>query len=193
MSFLEAIRKGNLQTKFYQASTSELYGKVREIPQTEKTPFYPRSPYAVAKLYAYWIIINYREAYDLFACNGILFNHESPRRGETFVTRKITRAATKIKKGLQSNLLVGNLDSKRDWGYAPEYCEGMWLMLQKDKPDDFILATGKQLSVRKFIELSFKEVGISIDWDGSEENEFGLDNNTGKTIVLINPRYSRVK
>jgi len=193
LSFLEAIRKGNLQTKFYQASTSELYGKVREIPQTEKTPFYPRSPYAVAKLYAYWIIINYREAYDLFACNGILFNHESPRRGETFVTRKITRAATKIKKGLQSNLLVGNLDSKRDWGYAPEYCEGMWLMLQKDKPDDFILATGKQLSVRKFIELSFKEVGISIDWDGSEENEFGLDNNTGKTIVLINPRYSRVK
>ena len=151
LRFLDAIRETHLNTKFYQASTSELYGKVQEIPQTEKTPFYPRSPYGVAKLYGYWIIVNYREAYNLFACNGILFNHESPRRGETFVTRKITRAAARIKEGIQDALYLGNLEAKRDWGFAPEYCEGMWLMLQQDKPTDYVLATGKNYTHRIFI------------------------------------------
>ena len=191
LRFLEAIRETRIDTKFYQASTSELFGKVQEVPQTEKTPFYPRSPYGVAKLYGYWIIVNYREAYELFACNGILFNHESPKRGETFVTRKITRAAARIKEGLQDKLILGNLNAKRDWGYAPEYCEGMWRILQQDKPDDFILATGKQHSVKEFVELSFQEVDIQIDWQGEGENEVGIDSATGKEIVSIHPKYYR--
>ena len=191
LRFLEAIRETHINTKFYQASTSELFGKVQEMPQKETTPFYPRSPYGVAKLYGYWIIVNYREAYDLFACNGILFNHESPRRGETFVTRKITRAASRIKEGLQEKLFLGNMDSLRDWGYAPEYCEGMWRILQQDQPEDFVLATGVQHSVREFVELSFKELDISIDWKGEKENEIGIDNATGKTIVEIDPKYYR--
>ena len=191
LRFLDAIRETRLETKFYQASTSELFGKVQEVPQNEKTSFYPRSPYGVAKLYGYWIIVNYREAYDLFACNGILFNHESPRRGETFVTRKITRAASRIKEGLQDTLLLGNLNAKRDWGYAPEYCEGMWRILQQDKPEDFVLATGEQHSVREFVECSFKELDIHIDWQGEDENETGIDGATGETIVGINPKYYR--
>ena len=191
LRFLDAIRETRLETKFYQASTSELFGKVQEVPQNEKTSFYPRSPYGVAKLYGYWIIVNYREAYDLFACNGILFNHESPRRGETFVTRKITRAASRIKEGLQDTLFLGNLNAKRDWGYAPEYCEGMWRILQQDKPEDFVLATGEQHSVREFVECSFKELDIHIDWQGEDENETGIDGATGETIVGINPKYYR--
>jgi GDPmannose 4,6-dehydratase len=191
LRFLDAIRETHLKTKFYQASTSELFGKVQEVPQKETTPFYPRSPYGVAKLYGYWIIVNYREAYDLFACNGILFNHESPRRGETFVTRKITRAVARIKEGLQDTLLLGNLNAKRDWGYAPEYCEGMWKILQQDKPEDFVLATGEQHSVREFTEISFNELDIQIDWQGEGENEVGMDGATGKTIVEINPKYYR--
>ena len=191
LRFLDAIRETRLETKFYQASTSELFGKVQETPQKETTPFYPRSPYGVAKLYAYWIIVNYRESYDLFACNGILFNHESPRRGETFVTRKITRAAARIKEGLQDTLLLGNLNAKRDWGYAPEYCEGMWRMLQKDIPEDFVLATGEQHSVREFVELSFKELGIQIVWQGKGVDEIGINQTTGKTIVGINSKYYR--
>lgn len=175
LRFLDAIREVGLrQVKFYQASTSELYGKVQEVPQTEKTPFYPRSPYGVAKLYGYWIIVNYREAYNIFACNGILFNHESPRRGETFVTRKITRAVSRIAAGLQSTLSLGNLDAKRDWGFAPEYCEGMWKILQHDKAEDFVLATGETHTVREFTELTFKEIGIELDWTGNEENEKGV-------------------
>ena len=185
LRFLDAIRETHLNTKFYQASTSELFGKVQQIPQTEKTPFYPRSPYGVAKLYGYWIIVNYREAYDLFACNGILFNHESPRRGETFVTRKITRAAARIKEGIQDTLYLGNLDAKRDWGYAPEYCEGMWLMLQQDKPIDYVLATGKNHTIRKFCKLAFKELNIQIEWQGKEEGEIGVDAKTGKQIIVI--------
>lgn len=193
LRMLEAIRILKLQkkTKFYQASTSELYGKVMEIPQNEETPFYPRSPYGVAKLYAYWIIKNYREAYNLFACNGILFNHESPVRGETFVTRKITRAAAKIKLGLQEKLFVGNLDSKRDWGHAKDYVEGMWLMLQQKKADDFVLATGKTTPVREFIEMAFAETGIKITWKGKGVKEKGINSKTGKTIVEIDPKYFR--
>lgn len=175
LRFLDSIREVGLKkVKFYQASTSELYGKVQEVPQSEKTPFYPRSPYGVAKLYGYWIIINYREAYSLFACNGILFNHESPRRGETFVTRKITRAAASIAAGLQKTLALGNLDAKRDWGYAPEYCEGMWMILQHSKPEDFVLATGETHTVREFVERTFDEIGIEIEWKGKRENEKGI-------------------
>ena len=191
LRFLDAIRETNIDTKFYQASTSELYGKVREIPQNENTPFYPRSPYGVAKLYGYWIIINYREAYNIFACNGILFNHESPRRGETFVTRKITLGAVRIKQGLQEKLLLGNLDSKRDWGYAPEYVEGMWKMLQLEKADDFVLATGEQHSVREFIELTFRELNIEIKWEGDGVNEKGINKKTNQIIIEINPKYFR--
>ena len=191
LRFLDAIRETRLETKFYQASTSELFGKVQEVPQKETTPFYPRSPYAVAKLYGYWIIVNYREAYNLFACNGILFNHESSRRGETFVTRKITRAASRIKEGLQEKLYLGNLNSLRDWGYAPEYCEGMWRMLQQDTPEDFVLATGEQHSVREFVECSFKELGITIDWNGKNENEVGINTETGKTIIEVDSKYYR--
>ncbi len=191
LRFLDAIREIGLETRFYQASTSELYGKVQEIPQNEKTPFYPRSPYGVAKLYAHWIIINYREAYGLFACNGLLFNHESPRRGETFVTRKITRAVARIKCGFQEQIRLGNLGVKRDWGYAPEYVEGMWLMLQQDKPDDYVMATGENHTVREFAELAFREIGVEIEWVGSDENEKGIDKSTGKTRVVVDPSYYR--
>ncbi len=191
LRFLDAIRETNINTKFYQASTSELYGKVQETPQNENTPFYPRSPYGVAKLYGYWIIVNYREAYNLFACNGILFNHESERRGETFVTRKITRAASRIKEGLQEKLFIGNLDAKRDWGYAPEYVEGMWLMLQHDQPEDFVLSTGETHSVREFIELAFQELNIKLAWNGKDENEIGIDEITGKTLVEVDKKYFR--
>ena len=191
LRFLDAIRETHLDTKFYQASTSELYGKVQEIPQTENTPFYPRSPYAVAKLYGYWIIVNYREAYNLFACNGILFNHESPRRGETFVTRKITHAAARIKEGLQDVLYLGNLDAKRDWGYAPEYCEGMWRILQQDKPKDYVLATGENHTIREFAELTFKELDIYIEWQNRGDNEIGIDAQTGNKIIGIDEKYYR--
>ncbi|WMW24304.1 GDP-mannose 4,6-dehydratase [Methanolobus sediminis] len=193
LRLLEAIRILGLEkkTKFYQASTSELYGKVQEIPQSETTPFYPRSPYAAAKLYAYWITINYREAYGMFACNGILFNHESPIRGETFVTKKITMAVANIKKGLQEKLYLGNLDAKRDWGFAGDYVEAMWLMLQQDEPDDYVIATGKTHSVREFVELAFGEVGIEIEWKGKGVDEVGLDAATGETMVEIDPRYYR--
>lgn len=193
LRLLEAIRILGLEkkTKFYQASTSELYGKVQEIPQKETTPFYPRSPYAVAKLYAYWITVNYREAYRIFACNGILFNHESPIRGETFVTRKITMAATKIKHGLQEKLYLGNLDAKRDWGFAKDYVEAMWLILQQDYPEDYVIATGETHSVRKFTELAFKEVGFDILWKNKGTEEVGIDQNTGKVLIVIDPRYYR--
>lgn len=189
--FLDAIRETGVKTKFYQASTSELYGKVQEIPQTENTPFYPRSPYAVAKLYAYWIVKNYREAYNLFACNGILFNHESERRGKTFVTRKITVGVSKIILGLEKEISFGNLDAKRDWGYAPEYCEGMWKILQYDKPDDFVLATGETHTVREFIEKSFNYFNEEIIWKGKGVDEVGVLKSTNKTVIKINPRYFR--
>jgi GDPmannose 4,6-dehydratase len=210
LRFLDAIREVGLrQVRFYQASTSELFGKVQETPQSETTPFYPRSPYGVAKLYGYWIIVNYREAYNIFASNGILFNHESPRRGETFVTRKITREAARIVTGKLDKLSLGNLDSKRDWGFAPEYCEGMWRILQHDKADDFVLATGETHSVRKFIELTFKHLGIEIEWKGKNEQEKGIisridrEKSIGKfqsistqvkqgdEIIEINPTYYR--
>ncbi len=175
LRFLDAIREVGLkQVKFYQASTSELFGKVQEVPQSEKTPFYPRSPYGVAKLYGYWIIVNYREAYNIFASNGILFNHESPRRGETFVTRKITRAASRIAAGLQKKLLLGNMDAKRDWGFAPEYCEGMWRILQHKSADDFVLATGETHTVREFAERTFAELGIELEWKDKGKNEKGI-------------------
>jgi GDPmannose 4,6-dehydratase len=191
LRFLDAIKETGIKTRFYQASTSELYGLVQEVPQKETTPFYPRSPYAVAKLYAYWIIINYREAYNIFACNGILFNHESPRRGETFVTRKITRAVAKIKAGKQDKLFLGNLDSKRDWGYAPEYVDAMWRMLQLDKPDDFVIATNEMHTVREFTEIAFAELGINIEWSGKGIDEKGIDKQTGKIIVEIDREYFR--
>jgi len=191
LRFLDAIRETGLKTRFYQASTSELYGKVQEIPQTEKTPFYPRSPYAAAKLYAFWIVINYREAYNVFACNGILFNHESERRGRTFVTRKITVAASKIMLGQQEKMALGNIDSKRDWGYAPEYVEGMWRILQADKPDDFVLATNETHSIREFVEETFKILGEEIIWRGSGLEEKGILKSSGKEVVTIDPRYFR--
>ncbi len=220
LRFLDAIREVGIgrQTKFYQASTSELYGKVQEVPQDENTPFYPRSPYGVAKLYGFWIVKNYREAYGLFASNGILFNHESPRRGETFVTRKVTTGVVKLVLGLQDKLVLGNLDSKRDWGYAPEYCEGMWRILQHDFADDFVLATGKTHTIREFVELSFAELGITIEWQGEGVNEKGvitkidlrklsellLESNhlinelnrsmltVGTVVVTISPKYFRL-
>jgi GDPmannose 4,6-dehydratase len=191
LRLLDAIREVGIKTKFYQASTSELYGKVTEIPQTETTPFYPRSPYGVAKLYAFWMVKNYREAYHLFACNGILFNHESPRRGETFVTRKITRAVARIHAGLQDKLFLGNLNAKRDWGYAPDYIEGMWLMLQQNQPDDYILATGEAHSVREFTDLAFREVGVELVWEGEHENEIGRDKSSGRILVEIDSNYYR--
>ena len=191
LRFLDAIRETGVKTKFYQASTSELYGKAQQIPQNEKTPFYPRSPYGVAKLYGFWIIINYREAYNIFACNGILFNHESPRRGETFVTRKITRAAARIKLGMEQKLSLGNLNAKRDWGYAPEYVDGMWRMLQLSAPEDFVLATGETHTVREFVELSFRELDMELEWTGTAENEKGLDRKTKKVLVDVDPRYYR--
>lgn len=193
LRLLEAIRILGMEkkTKFYQASTSELYGEVQEIPQTEKTPFYPRSPYAVAKMYAYWIVVNYREAYGIYACNGILFNHESPYRGETFVTRKITRAIARIKLQLQDCLYLGNLDAKRDWGHARDYVKMQWMMLQQDTPDDFVIATGVQYSVRDFVNAAAKELGMSIRWEGSGVDEKGYCEETGKCIVGVDPRYFR--
>lgn len=193
LRILEAIRILGLEkkTRFYQASTSELYGLVQEIPQKETTPFYPRSPYGVAKLYGFWITKNYRESYGMYACNGILFNHESPIRGETFVTRKITRAVAKISLGMQEKLYMGNIDAERDWGHAQDYVEGMWLMLQQNQPDDFVLATGIKITVRKFIEMAFGEVGISIEWKGKDAEEKGYDKKTGKVIVEIDPKYYR--
>jgi GDPmannose 4,6-dehydratase len=193
LRFLEAIRILRLENsvRFYQASTSELYGKVQETPQKETTPFYPRSPYGVAKLYAYWITVNYREAYGMHASNGILFNHESPIRGETFVTRKITRAVARISAGLQSALYLGNLDAKRDWGHARDYVEGMWKIVQNDQPDDFVLATGETHSVREFVELAFAEVGTTIAWKGTGADEVGCDAKNGNALVRIDPRYFR--
>ncbi|XP_075228743.1 GDP-mannose 4,6 dehydratase [Lycorma delicatula] len=193
LRILDAIRTCNLENsvKFYQASTSELYGEVQETPQKETTPFYPRSPYACAKLYAYWITVNYREAYNMFACNGILFNHESPRRGENFVTRKITRSVAKIMLGLLDCLELGNLDSKRDWGHAKDYVEAMWLMLQQPTPEDYVIATGELHSVREFVEMAFKYVGRNILWEGSGINEIGKEEDTGIVRVRVNPKYFR--
>jgi len=191
LRFLDAIKDTGIQSKFYQASTSELFGKVQEVPQSENTPFYPRSPYGVAKLYAYWVIVNYREAYNLFASNGILFNHESPRRGETFVTRKITRAAARIKYGIQDIVTLGNLNAKRDWGYAPEYVNGMWQMMQLDTADDFVLATGETHTIREFADIVFEELDMKLEWQGEGVNEKGIDHKTGKTLVSIDTRYFR--
>ncbi|MBE0644933.1 MAG: GDP-mannose 4,6-dehydratase [Bacteroidetes bacterium] len=191
LRFLDAIKETGVKTRFYQASTSELYGKVQEIPQSEITPFYPRSPYAVAKIYGYWIVVNYREAYGIFASNGILFNHESPRRGETFVTRKITRAAARIREGKQDKVTLGNMDAKRDWGYAPEFVEAMWRMLQQDAPDDYVVATGETHTVREFTDIAFREVGIELRWEGEAENEKGIDVESGKVLVEVSPRYYR--
>jgi GDPmannose 4,6-dehydratase len=193
LRLLEAMRILGLKdrTRFYQASTSELYGKVQETPQRETTPFYPRSPYAAAKLYAYWIVVNYREAYGFYACNGILFNHEGPTRGETFVTRKITRAVAAIQLGRQKRLYIGNVDAKRDWGHARDYVEGMWRILQQPEPEDFVLATGETHSVREFVELAFAEVGRRIEWRGKGANEQGVDAKTGEVLVAIDPRYFR--
>ena len=189
--FLDAIRETGIKPRFYQASTSELFGKAQEVPQNEKTPFYPRSPYGVAKLYGYWIIINYREAYNLYACNGILFNHESPRRGETFVTRKITRAAAKITLGIDQKLSLGNLNAKRDWGYAPEYVDGMWRMLQLKAPEDFVLATGETHTVRQFVEVAFRELEMDLVWKGKGAAEKGIDKRTKKVLVEVDPRHYR--
>jgi len=193
LRLLEAIRILGLEkkTRFYQASTSELYGKVQETPQSETTPFYPRSPYAAAKIYAYWIVVNYREAYGMHASNGILFNHESPLRGETFVTRKITRAAAAIYLGIQDKLYLGNLDAKRDWGHAKEYVRGMWMMLQKDEPDDFVLATGKTTTVREFVDWAFAEIGIELDWKGIGADEKGYDSASGRCLIEVDQRYFR--
>lgn len=191
LRFLDAIRETGVKTRFYQASTSELFGKAREVPQSEVTPFYPRSPYGVAKLYGYWIVINYREAYNLYACNGILFNHESPRRGEGFVTRKVTLAAARIKLGLQKSVALGNLNAKRDWGYAPEYCDGMWRMLQQETPEDFVLATGKTHTVREFTDLAFKILDMPLEWEGTGPAERGIDRKTDTVLVEIDPRYYR--
>lgn len=193
LRILEAIRILGLEkkTRFYQASTSELYGKVQEIPQSEKTPFYPRSPYGVAKLYAFWIVKNYREAYSMYACNGILFNHESPLRGETFVTRKITRAAARIKLEMQECMYLGNLDAKRDWGHAKDYVEGMWRMLQQDIADDYVLATGETIEVREFVSKAFKELEIEVEWKGEGVNEVGINKANGQEIVRVDPKYFR--
>jgi GDPmannose 4,6-dehydratase len=192
LRILEAIRSLGLEkkTRFYQASTSELFGKVQEVPQTEKTPFYPRSPYAVAKMYAYWITVNYREAYGIYACNGILFNHESPLRGETFVTRKITRALARISLGTQDCLYLGNMDAKRDWGHAKDYVRMQWLMLQQEEADDFVIATGEQYSVREFVEIGCKKLGMSVTWQGAGVDEKGYDAN-GQCIVAVDPQYFR--
>lgn len=193
LRLLEAIRINGLEkkTKFYQASTSELFGLIQEPVQSEKTPFYPRSPYGVAKMYSYWIVVNYRESFGMFACNGILFNHESPRRGETFVTRKITMAASRISLGMQEKLSLGNLNAKRDWGHAKDYVEGMWRILQNDKPEDFVLATGTTTSIRDFVTMTFKELGIEIEWRGTGVDEKGVNKATGKVVVDVNPAYFR--
>lgn len=192
LRLLDAIKENKLNCKFYQASTSELFGGLPgTAPQSEKTPFYPKSPYGVAKLYSYWITVNYRESYNIFACNGVLFNHESPRRGETFVTRKITIAVAKIMAGLQEKLSLGNLNAKRDWGFAGDYVEGMWRILQQEKPSDYVLSTNETHTVREFVELAFAEVGVEIEWTGEGVNEKGIDKKTGKVLVDINPRYFR--
>jgi GDPmannose 4,6-dehydratase len=191
LNLLEAIRIVNPKIKFYQASTSELFGKVQETPQTEKTPFYPRSPYGVSKLFAHWSTVNYRESYDIFACSGILFNHESPLRGKEFVTRKITDAVAKIHLGKQKNLELGNMDAKRDWGYAKEYVEGMYLMMQNPTPDTFVLATNKAQSVRNFTEMAFKAIGVEIEWQGIQAKEIGINKRTGKPVVRVNPKFYR--
>ena len=193
LRILEAIKLLGMveKTKFYQASTSELYGIAQEVPQNENTPFYPRSPYAVAKLYGYWITVNYREAYNMYACNGILFNHESPVRGETFVTRKITRAAVRISMGTQEQIYLGNLDAKRDWGHAGDFVDGMWRMLQQEKPEDFVLATGVTTTIREFAERAFAEVGITLGWSGRGVDEVGRDTKTGNTVVSVDPTYFR--
>ena len=191
LRILETLRTLKPDTKLYQASTSEMFGKVQEIPQKETTPFYPRSPYGVAKLFGYWIVINYRESYNMFACSGILFNHESPLRGYEFITRKITRGIAAIKQGLQDKIVLGNLDPKRDWGYAPEYVEAMWMMLQQNKPDDYVIATGETHSVREFVELAFKCVDINIAWQGKGISEKGLDKKTGKTLIEVSAEFFR--
>ena len=192
LRILDAIRESGVKTKFYQASTSELFGGLPETaPQSEKTPFYPKSPYGVAKLYSYWITVNYRESYDIFACNGMLFNHESPRRGETFVTRKITRAVAAIHLGMQDKLYLGNLDAKRDWGHAKDYVEGMWRILQQDKPQDYVLSMNETHTVREFVELAFAELGYDIVWEGTGVDEKGIDKNTGRVLVEVDPRYFR--
>ena len=192
LRILDAIRETGIKTKFYQASTSELFGGLPETaPQSEKTPFYPKSPYGVAKLYSYWITVNYRESYDIFACNGILFNHESPRRGETFVTRKITRAAAAIHLGQQDKLYLGNLDAKRDWGHAKDYVEGMWRMLQQDTPQDYVLSMNETHTVREFVELAFAELGYEIEWQGEGVDEKGIDKATGRVLIEVDPRYFR--
>jgi GDPmannose 4,6-dehydratase len=188
---LEAVRELQLRPRIYQASSSEMFGLVAETPQTERTPFHPRSPYGVAKVYAYWLTVNYREAYDLFAVNGILFNHESPRRGETFVSRKITRAAGRIRHGLQERLYLGNLDAQRDWGYAKDYVDAMWRMLQCDEPEDFVIATGETHSVREFCERTFERVGLPLEWSGAGDAEKGIDRATGRVVIEIDPRYFR--
>jgi len=191
LRILEAIRAINPKIKFYQASSSEMFGRVEEVPQNEKTPFYPRSPYAASKLFAHWITVNYRESYNIFACSGILFNHESPLRGHEFVTRKITNSVARIKLGFQDELRLGNLDSKRDWGYAPEYVEAMWLMLQQNEPDDYIIATGETHSVREFVEVAFEQIGIKIKWQGEGVEEVGVDKNNGEVLVKIDPQFFR--
>lgn len=192
LRILDAIRESGVKTKFYQASTSELFGGLPDTaPQSEKTPFYPKSPYGVAKLYSYWITVNYRESYDIFACNGILFNHESPRRGETFVTRKITRAAAAIHLGMQDKLYLGNLDAKRDWGHAKDYVEGMWRILQQDKPQDYVLSMNETHTVREFVELAFAELGYELEWQGEGVDEKGIDKKSGKVLVEVDPRYFR--
>jgi len=191
LNILDAVKAYAPNAKFYQASTSELFGKVQEVPQKETTPFYPRSPYGVAKLFGYWMIKNYREAYGMFACNGILFNHESERRGETFLTRKVVLELIRVKFGEIEKMTIGNLDARRDWGYAKEYCEAMWLMLQQDKPEDFVIATGKTYSVRDFIEKVAIKLGFNLYWEGGGVDEVGIDKNTGKTIISINPRFFR--
>ena len=191
LRILDAIRESGVKTKFYQASSSEMFGLVQHVPQTEETPFHPRSPYGVAKVYGYWITKNYRESYDLFACNGILFNHESPRRGETFVTRKITRGLARIKLGVEDAIYMGNLDAKRDWGYAKDYVEGMWMMLQQDEPNDYVLATNETHTVREFIEAASQRLGFDIAWQGEGVDEVGVDSKSGKTIVHIDPHYFR--
>lgn len=191
LRLLDAIKNSGIRTKFYQASTSELFGKIQEIPQRETTPFYPRSPYGAAKLFAYWTVVNYREAYGLFACNGILFNHESPRRGKIFVTRKITMGLAGIKKGTQEKISLGNLDAKRDWGYAPDYVEAMWLMLQQEKPDDYVVATGETHSIREFCEAAFGIAGYEIEWKGGGLEEKGIDKKTGKIMIDVDAKYFR--
>ncbi len=191
LRLLEAVREARVETRIYQASSSEMFGKVQEVPQSEQTPFHPRSPYAVSKLFAHWVTVDYREAYGLYTCSGILFNHESPRRGKRFLSRKVTRAVARIRAGLQDRVYLGNLNARRDWGYAPEYVEAMWLMLNRDEPDDFVIATGRAPTVREFTELAFGIGGFDLRWEGEGEDEVGIDAKTGRTLVKVDPRYFR--